>query len=106
MHACTLAHAQFEQAATEILKEHYANTEEGADQEVQPVQIMLNSSSPLVQSKSRSIRDLAVGAGAGLGMWDRGRYGHGGGARRSNLATGVRIWGMGHEGARGRRMRA
>ena len=52
--------SQFEQAATEVLKEHYANTEEGSAQDVQPVQIMLNSSSPLVQSRSRSIRDLAV----------------------------------------------
>ncbi len=51
---------QFEQAATEVLREHFANTEDGSAQDVQSVQVMLNSSSPLVQSKTRSIRDLAV----------------------------------------------
>ena len=55
---------QFEQAATEVLKEHYAHTEEGIPQDVPTVQVMLNSSMPLVQSRSRSIRDLAVGGHA------------------------------------------
>ncbi len=45
-----------------MLKEHFANTEEGGEQHVSTVQIMLNSSTPLVQSKTRSIRDLAVGS--------------------------------------------
>lgn len=58
---------QFEQAATEVLKEHYANTDDGSTQDVQTVQVALFSSTPLVQSRSRSIRDLQV--------WGRGRCG-------------------------------
>ena len=55
-----LNHLQFEQAAAEVLKEHYANTEGGNDQDIQSVQVMLQSSTPLVQSRTRSIRDLAA----------------------------------------------
>ncbi|GAX74631.1 hypothetical protein CEUSTIGMA_g2079.t1 [Chlamydomonas eustigma] len=50
----------FEQAATEVLKEHYANIDNGAALDISTVQIMLNSSTPLVQSRTRSIRDLAA----------------------------------------------
>jgi len=50
----------FEQAATEVLREHYANSEEGNPLEVEPVQVLLYSSQPLTQSKTRSIRDLAA----------------------------------------------
>eukprot|EP00798_Chlamydomonas_sp_ICE-L_P022234 gene22234-29301_t len=50
----------FEQAAAEVLREHYANSEEGNPVDVEGVQVMLNSSKPLSQSKTRSIRDLAA----------------------------------------------
>lgn len=50
-----------------MLKEHYANTDDGSTQDVQTVQVALFSSTPLVQSRSRSIRDLQV--------WGRGRCG-------------------------------
>ena len=46
-----LSASQFEQAAVEVLKEHYANTEGGDAQDVKSVQVMLQSSTPLVQSK-------------------------------------------------------
>lgn len=57
-------HLQFEQAATEVLKEHYADTEDGGQHDIQPVQIMVFSSTALVQSKTRSIRHLNVRAAA------------------------------------------
>lgn len=48
----------FEQAATEVLREHYADGADGAEQTVLPVQVMVYSSTPLVQSSTRSIRHL------------------------------------------------
>ncbi|GFH31188.1 DNA helicase, partial [Haematococcus lacustris] len=52
----------FEQAAVEVLQKHYADTDELAPAELaaQGVQVMLYSSSPLTQSRTRSIRDLAA----------------------------------------------
>lgn len=49
---------QFENAAERVLQALLAADEEGRHAAVEPVQIMLYTTAPLVQSRSMSIRDL------------------------------------------------
>ena len=52
---------QFEQAAADVLRAHYASPDGGvAASEVKDVQVCLFSTTPLKRSKTRSIRDLEV----------------------------------------------